>query len=124
MNSEGLRLDNCQFKLSQITTSAARLYLGPMTSPPDLPVTGARRSPGISGSFCAHFASRLALCREILSSLQSISDLPPSISVVVSMREFNLISVSGFGAIASRNLESEFFEDLLLRHISLIDVKS
>ena len=50
--------------------------------------SAARRAPGISESFCAHFASRLALCRQILSSLQNIRHLPPSISVVVSMREF------------------------------------
>ena len=34
-----------------------------------------------------NLASRLALCRVTLSSLQNISDLSPSISVVVSMRD-------------------------------------
>jgi hypothetical protein len=34
-----------------------------------------------------NLASRLALCRVNLSSLQNISDLSPSISVVVSMRD-------------------------------------
>ena len=34
-----------------------------------------------------NLASRLALCRLILSSLQNISDLSPSISVVASMRD-------------------------------------
>ena len=87
---------------SHITTSVARLYLGPMTSPPNLPLTGPLSStPGTRNIRILLRTLRLSIgiCRQILSSLQNIRHLPPSISVVVSMREFK-------------------------RHISLIDGKS